>query len=97
MSALQGTSWVGSKLVKGLASIDETLENANILSTLSGGEEGSTMVDATNGKELASDYSDVRQLSSFHPCMLLISLTGSAELLELSSGMCLHGMTVHRG
>ncbi|KAK9866364.1 hypothetical protein WJX84_011013 [Apatococcus fuscideae] len=56
----QGSTWLGGKLVSGLASIDEGLENANILGALSPGEEGSEMVDAQTG-EIANDYSDVRE------------------------------------
>ena len=61
MSGLQGSTWLGGKLVSGLASIDEGLENANILGALSPGEEGSEMVDAQTG-EIANDYSDVHPL-----------------------------------
>lgn len=60
-NALQGGNWLGAKVVKGLASIDEGLENANILSSLDPLAEGEAMVNAQTG-ELANDYSDVSHL-----------------------------------
>lgn len=56
----KGGNWLGAKVVKGLASIDEGLENANILSSLDPLAEGEAMVNAQTG-ELANDYSDVRE------------------------------------
>lgn len=71
-SLLQGSNWLGAKLVKGLASIDEGLESANILSTLDSLAEGEAMVNAQTG-ELANDYSDVRHPPTAVPTFLVLA------------------------